>query len=99
MDNEKIQELLLQLIQDVMYIRTKLDAIEQQRLGARIDSLEAMNKEHDRVIKSLENRATTIEEFTRNSMVEARKQTTSLYISVGLAFFSALLSFLFNMIM
>lgn len=92
MDNDKVESLLLQLIQDMAYIKSKLESIEGQNLGSRIDALEAQNKEHDRIIKSLEHRANTMEEFTRERMVESRKQQTSVFISLGLALFSAVLS-------
>ena len=92
MDNEKIQDLLLQLMQDMSYIKAKLDAIDEQKLNSRIDSLEAQNREHDRIIKSLEKRNTTMEEFTRKNMQDAKKQQTGIFISMGLALFSAVVS-------
>ena len=92
MDNEKIQDLLLQLMQDMSYIKAKLDAIDEQKLNSRIDNLEAQNREHDRIIKSLEKRNTTMEEFTRKNMQDAKKQQTGVFISMGLALFSAVVS-------
>ena len=56
MGDEKIQELLLQLVQDMSFVKAKLSNIEEQKLSSRIDQLEAQNREHDRTIKSLENR-------------------------------------------
>ena len=38
MDNDKIQELLLQLVQDMSFVKAKLSNIEEQKLSARIDS-------------------------------------------------------------
>ena len=52
MGDDKIQELLLQLVQDMSFVKAKLSNIEEQKLSARIDSLEAQNREHDRTIKS-----------------------------------------------
>lgn len=92
MDNDKVESLLLQLIQDMAYIKSKLESIEGQNLGSRMDALEAQNKEHDRIIKSLEHRANTMEEFTRNGMMDSKKQQTSIFISLGLALFSTVLS-------
>ena len=92
MDNEKIQDLLLQLMQDMSYIKAKLDAIDEQKLNSRIDSLEAQNREHDRIIKSLEKRNNTMEEFVRKNMQDAKKQQTGVFISMGLALFSAVVS-------
>ena len=99
MDNEKIQELLLQILQDMSYVKAKLSNIEEQRLAARIDQLEAQNREHDKTIKSLENRNNTMEQFIRNSMQDSKKQQTGIFISMGLAVFSALVSLILNLLM
>lgn len=98
MDNEKIQDLLLQLMQDMSYIKAKLDAIDEQKLNSRIDSLEAQNREHDRIIKSLEKRNNTMEEFVRKNMQDAKKQQTGVFISMGLALFSAVVSVIIGLI-
>lgn len=97
MQDDKIEVLLVQLMQDIAVIKAKLDAIEEIKLdakaiGTRVDHLEAQNREHDRIIKSLENRANKMEEFTRNNMTDAKKQQTGVFISMGLALFSAVLS-------
>lgn len=97
MDESKTQELLLQLLQDIAVIKAKLDSIEEIKLdaksmGNRIDHLEAQNREHDKTIKSLENRASTMEQFTRNNLQDAKKQQTGVFISMGLAIFSAAVS-------
>lgn len=98
MDNEKIQDLLLQLMQDMSYIKAKLDAIDEQKLNSRIDNLEAQNREHDRIIKSLEKRNNTMEEFVRKNMQDAKKQQTGVFISMGLALFSAVVSVVIGLI-
>lgn len=98
MDNEKIQDLLLQLMQDMSYIKAKLDAIDEQKLNSRIDNLEAQNREHDRIIKSLEKRNNTMEEFVRKNMQDAKKQQTGVFISMGLALFSAVISVVIGLI-
>ena len=98
MDNEKIQELLLQILQDMSYVKAKLSNIEEQRLAARIDQLEAQNREHDKTIKSLENRSNTMEQFVRNNMQDSKKQQTSVFISMGLAVFSAIVSLIFSLL-
>jgi len=94
MNEEKTQELLLQLIRDMSYVKAKLDNIDEQKISSRVDALEAQCKEHDRIIKALENRANTMEQFTRNNMVDAKKQQTSVFISMGLAVFSGIISLL-----
>ena len=94
MDNDKVQDILLQLLSDMAYVKAKLDNIDEQKLNSRIDTLEAQNREHERVIKSLENRNNTMEQFVRSQMNDSKKQATSVYISIGLALFSAFLTFL-----
>ena len=97
MDNNKIQELLLQLVQDMSFVKAKLSNIEEQKLSARIDSLEAQNREHDKTIKSLEKRNDTMEEFVRENMQDSKKQQISVFVSMGLAVFSAVLTMIINM--
>ena len=97
MEDKRLEELLLQLMQDIAVIKAKLASIEEikldaKTLGTRVDNLEAQNREHDRIIKSLENRASTMEQFTRNNMTDAKKQQTGVFISLGVALFSAVLS-------
>ena len=99
MDDGKTQELLLQLLQDIAVVKAKLQSIEEIKLDAkaintRVDNLEAQNREHDKTIKSLENRANTMEQFVRGNMQEAKKQQTGVFISMGMAVFSAAISLL-----
>lgn len=97
-ENQKIEDLLLKLIEDMAYVKSKLESIEGQNLGSRIDAIEAQNKEHDHVIKSLENRASKTEEFIRNNMNDTKKQQTSVFISLGIAVFSAILSIITRLV-
>ena len=97
MEDKRLEELLLQLMQDIAVIKARLASIEEikldaKTLGTRVDNLEAQNREPDRIIKSLENRASTMEQFTRNNMTDAKKQQTGVFISLGVALFSAVLS-------
>ena len=98
MGDEKIQELLLQLVQDMSFVKAKLSNIEEQKLSSRIDQLEAQNREHDKTIKSLERRNDTMEQFVRNNMQDSKKQQTGAFISMGLAVFSALISVVISML-
>ena len=97
MGEDKIQELLLQLVQDMSFLKAKLSNIEEQKLSSRIDNLEAQNREHERMIRSLEKRNNSMEEFVRTNMQDNRKQQISVFISLGLAVFSAILSFIINL--
>lgn len=101
--DDKTQDLLLQLLQDIAVIKSKLDTIEEIKLDAkslnnRVDQLEAQNREHDKTIKSLENRANTMEQFTRSNMAEAKKQQTGIFISMGLAVFSSIISIVIGLL-
>lgn len=99
--DDKTQELLLQVLQKVAVIESRLNVIEELKMDAktmntRVDCLEAQNREHDRIIKSLENRANTMEQFTRNTMLDSKKQQTSVFISIGMAIFSSVLTLIIN---
>ena len=103
MQEDKISDMLLVLMQDIAVIKAKLESIEEikldtKSLGTRVDHLEAQNREHDRIIKSLENRANTMEKFTRDNMQDAKKQQTSVFISIGMAVFSAVLSIVIGLL-
>lgn len=99
--DDKTQDLLLQLLQDIAVVKAKLSVIEEikldaKTLNARVDNLEAQNREHDKTIRSLENRAGTMEQFTRKNMQDAKKQQTGVFISMGVAVFSAFVSVLIS---
>ena len=97
MDDNRVEELLLQLIQDMAEVKAKLNNIDGQKLSNRVDLLEAQTREQERVIKSLENRELTLEEFIRNNMNEANKSNKAVWVSVGLAFLTTALGFLINL--
>lgn len=98
MNNERIEELLLKLLGDMAEVKAKLDSIEKQEFGSRIDRLEADSREHAKTIKSLENRNNTMEAFVRNNLNESNKTTKGVFISAGLAIFSALTSLVVNLL-
>ena len=97
MGSDRTEELLLQLIQDMAEVKAKLNNIDEQRLSSRIDLLEAQTREQERVIKTLEKREATLEEFIRNNMNEANKSNKAVWASIGIAFLTAALSFLINL--
>ena len=97
MGDDKVQELLLQLVQDMSYIKAKLNNIEEQKLSIRIDQLEAQNREHDKTIKSLEKRNDIIEDSLRKDLQDTKKQQTNIFISMGMAVFTAILSLIMNL--
>ena len=102
MESRSIEELLLQLLQDMAVVKSKLSSIEEIKLdsksmGNRIDKIEAQNAEHTKAIKSLEHRQDEMEYFTRRNMQESKKQMTSIWISIGLACFSVILNIIVNL--
>ena len=98
MDNEKIQELLLQLVQDMAYVKTKLNSLDEQKLASRIDYLEAVTSERVKLIDNLENRIVIIENHTRTSLEESKRTNISIWLSVGIAILSTILSIIANLI-
>ena len=97
MDEKKTTELLLTLVQDISYIKGRLDTLdeikmEQKENSNKIEKIEAQNERHERQINSLEKRANTMEEWNRNKMNDSKKQMSSVFISMGIAIFSAIVS-------
>jgi trehalose/maltose hydrolase-like predicted phosphorylase len=97
MDENKVQDILLQLLSDMAYVKAKLDNIDEQKLNSRIDALEAQSREHDRIIKSLENRNSSMEQYVRNNLIDNKKQNTTTWIGVGMAIFGAILSVIISL--
>ena len=97
MGNDRIEELLLQLIQDMAEVKAKLNNIDEQKLSSRVDLLEAQTREQERVIKTLEKREATLEDFIRDNMNEANKSNKTVWVSIGIAFLTAALSLLINL--
>lgn len=98
MDDNKVQELLLKLIEDMAYVKAKLDNIDEQKLNNRIEKIEMITERQEKQISSLENRSNILEQFVRDNMVESKKEKNSIMLSVGIAVFSAVLSLLFRFI-
>ena len=98
MGNDRTEELLLQLIQDMAEVKAKLNNIDEQKLLSRVDWLEAQAREQDRVIKGLEIKNNDIEMFIRDSLMESNKTNKALWTSIGLAVFSVVLTIISNLI-
>ena len=103
MNEDKTQELLLKLIEDMAVVKSKLDVVEEIKIDAKeanskIEKLEMQNERQEKQLVSLENRANTLEQFVRNNMNESRKTQTSVFISIGIALcstiFSAIMGFI-----
>lgn len=97
MNEDKTQELLLKLIEDMAVVKAKLDMVEEIKIDAKeanskIEKLEMQNERQEKQLVSLENRANTLEQFVRNNMNESKKTQTSVFISIGIALFSTIFS-------
>ena len=84
MGSDRIEELLLQLIQDMAEVKAKLNNIDEQKLSSRIDMLEAQTRESERMIKLLEKRTESTENFIRDNMNDNNKtnKSVSFFISI-----------------
>ena len=98
MDSDKTQELLLQVCERLARIEAKLEAIDEQKLSSRIDNLEAENREHDRIIRSLEKRNNTMETFIRTNLNDSNKDNKAVWVGVGMAVFTSILSSVMNLL-
>lgn len=103
MENKNIEELLIQLLQDMAIVKSKLDTLDDLKLDSktmnqRLDKIEAMNERHNDSIHKLEHRANVMEQYQRDKMVDSKKQMTSIYISMGMAVLSAAISFFINLL-
>ena len=97
MESTKIEDLLLKLLEEMAVVKSKLEILDDlktdsKNISARVDHIEAQNERHEKSIQALEHRANEMEQFTRNNMIDSKKQMTSVYISLGMAIFSAVLS-------
>lgn len=102
MNNDNVEQLLLQLLQDMAVVKAKLDVlddlkVDSKSMNQRIDKIEAMNERHNDNITKLEHRANVMEQYQRDKMVDQKKQMTSVYISMGMAVFSAAISLIIGL--
>ena len=102
-DNDKIENLLIKLLEEMAIVKSKLEVLDDlkmdsKNINTRVDHIEAQNERHEHSIKALENRANAMESFTRNNMTDSKKQQTSVFISLGMAVFSAILSVIMNLL-
>lgn len=98
MNDEKTQELLLQLVKDVSYIRAKLDGVEDMKkdLDTAVDTIDALSQkvaESERTIKSLQHRCDVVEEWLRNNMKDQSNTGWKIIGAVGLSILGAILGY------
>ena len=103
MNDNRVEELLIQLLNDMAVVKAKLDSIEEikgdaKKLEDKVDMIESTQSNHHRQIESLEHRQETVEQFLRDNMNDSNKTQKGIFISAGLAVFGAIVSFVMNII-
>ena len=102
MDNDRIETLLLKLLEDMAVVKSRLDSIEEIKLNAKelenkVDVIESNQSTHHKQLQSLERRQNTLEEFIRSDMSDSNKQHKTTTVSVGIAILTAALSLIITL--
>ena len=102
MDNDRIETLLLKLLEDMAVVKSRLDSIEEIKLDAKelaskVDKIESGQSTHHKQLQSLETRQNTLESFIRNEMTDSQKQSKTTTVSVGIAILTAVLSLIITL--
>ena len=97
MDNDRIETLLLKLLEDMAVVKSRLDSIEEikldtKELTSRVDKIDSEQRTHHKQLQSLEKRQNTLENFIRNEIVDSQKQSKTVTVSVGIAVMSAIIT-------
>ena len=97
MNENRVEELLLKLIEDMAVVKSRLDSIEEIKLDAKelaskVEKIESEQSTHHKQLQSLEKRQSTLENFIRNEMVDSQKQSKTVTVSVGIAVMSAVIT-------
>ena len=97
MDNDRIETLLLKLLEDMAVVKSRLNAIEEikldtKELTSRVDKIDSEQSTHHKQLQSLEKRQNTLENFIRNEMADSQKQNKTVTVSVGIAVMSAIIT-------
>ena len=103
MNEDKLYEMLMSIMQDLAVVKSKLDTLEEIKIdakasNAKIEKLENITERQEKQISTLENRSNTLERFLRDSMVDSKKEKNGVMLSIGIAVLSATLSLLFGLI-
>lgn len=97
MNDMRVEELLLKVIEDMAIVKSRLESIEEIKtdtklLEERVNKLESSQTTHKKQVEILENRQETLEKFIRDDMTDSKKQNKSIIVSVIIAVCSALVS-------
>ena len=102
MNEDKMYEMFMSIMQDLAVVKSKLDTLEEIKIDAKasnvkIEKLENITERQEKQISSLENRNNTLEQFVRDSIVESKKEKNGIMLSIGIAVLSTTLSLLFGL--
>ena len=97
MNDNKIEDMLFQLVTDMSYVKGRLDTLdeiktEQKSMDSRQDKIESNMAELQNLTKSLHNRQNMIEKEMRESMRASKDNRDKAVVSVGICVLSAVLS-------
>ena len=97
MNENRVEELLLKLIEDMAVVKSRLDSIEEIKLdtkeiASRVDKIESEKSTHNKQLQPLEKRQSALEGFIRNEMTDSQKQNKTITVSVGVAVVSAIVT-------
>ena len=103
MNEDKLYEMLMSIMQDLAVVKSKLDTLEEIKIdaktsNAKIEKLENVTERQEKQILTLENRSNTLEQFIRDNITESKKEKNGIMLSIGIAVLSAALSLLFRFI-
>ena len=103
MNEDKMYEMLMSIMQDLAVVKSKLDTLEEIKIdaktsNAKIEKLENITERQEKQILTLENRSNTLEQFIRDNITESKKEKNGIMLSIGIAVLSAALSLLFRFI-
>lgn len=103
MNEDKMYEMFMSIMQDLAVVKAKLDTLEEIKIdakasNAKIEKLENITERQEKQILSLENRNNTLEQFVRDGMIDSKKEKNGVMLSIGIAMFSATLSLLFGLL-
>ena len=103
MNEDKMYEMLMSIMQDIAVVKSKLDTLEEIKIdaktsNAKIEKLENITERQEKQILTLENISNTLEQFIRDNITESKKEKNGIMLSIGIAVLSAALSLLFRFI-
>lgn len=103
MDDRKIEELLLKLLEDMAILKEKMNGLEEIKEAAsirqgKIEKIEMATERQEKQIAALEHRNNELEAFVRGNVVDSRKTQTSILVSIVMAILSVALTFIFNLL-